>query len=67
MSLPLLWAGGEVVTRDDIMAAIERAKFGINERRLTPETIGKGLEKLFPWIPSLVKKENEFLGYQTLS
>ncbi|CAA6670080.1 unnamed protein product [Spirodela intermedia] len=58
--------GGEVVTRDDIMAAVERAKFGINERRLTPETISKGLEKLFPWIPSLIK-ENEFLGYQTLS
>ncbi|XP_078438119.1 cell division protein ftsH [Wolffia australiana] len=59
--------GGDVVTRDDIMEAVERAKFGINERRFTPETIGKGIEKLFPWMPSLIKKEDKFLGYQTLS
>lgn len=66
--------GGEAVSREDVMEAIERAKFGINDRRLTPTSIGKGLSKLFPWMPTLVGTEGTredgsqgFMGYQTLS
>ncbi|KAF4348087.1 hypothetical protein F8388_010050 [Cannabis sativa] len=66
--------GGEIVTRDDIMEAIERAKFGINDKQLRPSTIGKELGKLFPWMPSLARKSDtrtegfqDPLGYQTLS
>lgn len=62
------------MTRDDIMEAIERAKFGINDRQLRPTTLSKELGKLFPWLPSLMRKndtrEEGFqgpLGYQTLS
>ncbi|KAL5806047.1 hypothetical protein ACOSQ4_028780 [Xanthoceras sorbifolium] len=58
------------VTREDIMEAIERAKFGINDRQLKPNTI----RKLFPWIPSLMGRNDMKqeglqgpLGYQTLS
>ncbi|KAF5190271.1 Atp-dependent zinc metalloprotease ftsh [Thalictrum thalictroides] len=66
--------GGETVDREDIMDAIERAKFGINDKQMTPSTIKRELGKLFPWMPSLTKnidtKENGLegpLGYQTLS
>ncbi|EEF36382.1 Cell division protease ftsH, putative [Ricinus communis] len=66
--------GGETVTREDIMEAIERAKFGINDRQLGPTAISKELGKLFPWIPSLMRRNNTGqdglqgpLGYQTLS
>lgn len=62
--------GGEVVIREDIMAAIERAKFGINDRQFTPSTIGKGLGKLFSWMPSQVRSNDprgDGMGYQTLS
>ncbi|KAF8378500.1 hypothetical protein HHK36_029842 [Tetracentron sinense] len=66
--------GGEVVTREDIMEAIERAKFGINDRQLSPSTISKELGKLFPWMPSLMRRNDTRedglqgpLGYQTLS
>ncbi|PON45855.1 Spastin [Trema orientale] len=66
--------GGEIVTRDDIMEAIERAKFGINDKQFRPTSIGKELGKLFPWMPSLVRKNDtrqegfqDPLGYQTLS
>lgn len=62
------------MTRDDIMESIERAKFGINDNQLRPTTIGKELGKLFPWMPSLIRKNDtrqegfqEPLGYQTLS
>ncbi|KAL5808264.1 hypothetical protein ACOSQ3_028955 [Xanthoceras sorbifolium] len=58
------------VTREDIMEAIERAKFGINDRQFKPSTI----RKLFPWIPSLMGRNDMKqeglqgpLGYQTLS
>lgn len=68
----LVSAGGETVTREDIMEAVERAKFGINDRQ--PNTIGKGLGKLFPWMPSLMGRSDARqdglqvpLGYQTLS
>ncbi|XVF20522.1 hypothetical protein REPUB_Repub12eG0007800 [Reevesia pubescens] len=64
--------GGETVTREDIMEAVERAKFGINDRQ--PRTIGKELGKLFPWMPSLIGRSDTRqdglqgpLGYQTLS
>ncbi|EXB85832.1 ATP-dependent zinc metalloprotease FtsH [Morus notabilis] len=66
--------GGETVTREDIMEAIERAKFGINDKQLRPTALSKELGKLFPWLPSLMRKndtrEEGFqgpLGYQTLS
>ncbi|XP_062009698.1 probable inactive ATP-dependent zinc metalloprotease FTSHI 3, chloroplastic [Rosa rugosa] len=66
--------GGESVTREDVMEAIERAKFGINDKRLRPTRISNELGKLFPWMPSLTGKNNTRqdgaqgpLGYQTLS
>lgn len=62
------------MTREDIMEAIERAKFGINDRQLKPSTISKELGKIFPWMPSLVGRNDTKpdnlqgpLGYQTLS
>lgn len=62
------------MTREDIMEAVERAKFGINEQQLRPSSIRKELGKLFPWMPSLgrtadMKEEGQSgaLGYQTLS
>lgn len=66
--------GGDIVTREDVMEAIERAKFGIGDRQLRPSTISKELGKLFPWIPSLMGTNDTrqdglqgSLGYQTLS
>ncbi|KAL6143696.1 PREDICTED: ATP-dependent zinc metalloprotease FTSH 9, chloroplastic [Fragaria vesca subsp. vesca] len=66
--------GGESVTREDVMEAIERAKFGINDKRLRPTTISNELGKLFPWMPSLTGKNSTRqdgsqgpLGYQALS
>ncbi|KAK3212146.1 hypothetical protein Dsin_016852 [Dipteronia sinensis] len=66
--------GGGSVTREDIMEAIERAKFGINDRQLKPSTISKELGKLFPWMPSLMGRNDMKQdglqgpsGYQTLS
>ena len=60
------------MTREDIMEAVGRAKFGINDRQ--PSTIGKELGKLFPWMPSLMGRSDTRqdglqgpLGYQTLS
>ncbi|GMY24476.1 probable inactive ATP-dependent zinc metalloprotease FTSHI 3, chloroplastic [Fagus crenata] len=65
--------GSETVTREDIMEAIERAKFGINNK-LRPSTLSKELGKLFPWMPSLAGRNDTRqdglegpLGYQTLS
>ncbi|CAI9109962.1 OLC1v1009910C1 [Oldenlandia corymbosa var. corymbosa] len=66
--------GAECVSREDIMEAIERAKFGINDWRPSSSTLGKELGKLFPWVPSLVGRNDAKqkgldgpLGYQTLS
>ncbi|KAL9271322.1 putative inactive ATP-dependent zinc metalloprotease FTSHI 3, chloroplastic [Drosera capensis] len=67
--------GHESVTREDVMEAIERAKFGIDNRRPTMNTISKELGKLFPWMPSLTGKtdvrssegEEGLLGYRALS
>lgn len=68
------FTGGETVTREDIMEALERAKFGINDRHLTPNAISKELGKLFPWIPSILGRNDTGqdglqgpMGYQTLS
>ncbi|KAK9742460.1 hypothetical protein RND81_03G174600 [Saponaria officinalis] len=65
--------GGEAVSREDIMEAIERAKFGINNKT-SPSMISKELGKLFPWMPSLMGKSDSRtdgfqgpLGYQSLS
>ncbi|KAF7136423.1 hypothetical protein RHSIM_Rhsim08G0080800 [Rhododendron simsii] len=65
--------GCEFVSREDIMEAIERAKYGINDRALRPSTISKELEKIFPWMPSLIGRNGRRpddlqgpLGYQTL-
>ena len=62
------------MTREDIMEAIERAKFGISDKQLRPSTLGKELDKLFPWMPALVgrndTRQNGLQGpirYQTLS
>lgn len=67
--------GGEAVSREDIMEAIERAKFGINNKQTNPSMISKELGKLFPWMPSLMGKSDPKtsdaiqgpLGYQALS
>ncbi|XP_043704348.1 probable inactive ATP-dependent zinc metalloprotease FTSHI 3, chloroplastic [Telopea speciosissima] len=66
--------GGDTVTREDIMEAIERAKFGINDKQPTPSTFSKELGKLFPWVPSLIRRNDmrddglqSPLGYQTLN
>lgn len=65
--------GCEFVSREDIMEAIERAKYGINDRALRPSTISKELGKIFPWMPSLIGRNGTRpddmqgpLGYQTL-
>lgn len=65
--------GCEFVSREDIMEAIERAKYGINYRALRPSTISKELGKIFPWMPSLIGRNGRRpddlqgpLGYQTL-
>ncbi|KAL2586039.1 hypothetical protein AAZV13_13G029500 [Glycine max] len=66
--------GSETVAREDIMEAIERAKFGINDEQLRSSKISKELSKLFPWMPSLMGKSERRqddqqgpLGYQSLS
>ncbi|XP_042382396.1 probable inactive ATP-dependent zinc metalloprotease FTSHI 3, chloroplastic isoform X4 [Zingiber officinale] len=62
-------AGAETVTRDDMMEAVERAKFGINQKRSSPMTISKSLAKLFPWMLTSIGKDGfqGLMGYQTLS
>ncbi|XP_057445407.1 probable inactive ATP-dependent zinc metalloprotease FTSHI 3, chloroplastic [Lotus japonicus] len=66
--------GSETVAREDIMEAIERAKFGINDKQLRSSKIGKELSKLFPWMPSLMgrgdRRQDDLqgpLGYQSLN
>ncbi|EOA32733.1 hypothetical protein CARUB_v10016037mg [Capsella rubella] len=66
--------GGETVAREDIMEAIERAKFGINDKEVRSKTLGNELSKLFPWMPSLARRNGPDqdglqgpLGYQSLS
>ncbi|KZV45602.1 ATP-dependent zinc metalloprotease FTSH 2, chloroplastic [Dorcoceras hygrometricum] len=66
--------GGESVSREDIMESIERAKFGINEKQRSPNTLSRELGRLFPWMPSLMGRNDTGqdgtqgpLGYQTLA
>ncbi|XP_010497036.2 PREDICTED: probable inactive ATP-dependent zinc metalloprotease FTSHI 3, chloroplastic, partial [Camelina sativa] len=66
--------GGEAVAREDIMEAIERAKYGINDKEVRSRTLGNELSKLFPWMPSLARRNGPDqdglqgpLGYQSLS
>ncbi|XP_020203499.1 probable inactive ATP-dependent zinc metalloprotease FTSHI 3, chloroplastic [Cajanus cajan] len=66
--------GCETVAREDIMEAIERAKFGINDKQFRTSKISKELTKLFPWMPSLMgrsdRRQDDLqgpLGYQSLS
>ncbi|KEH25238.1 putative ATPase, AAA-type, core, peptidase M41, FtsH extracellular [Medicago truncatula] len=66
--------GSETVAREDIIEAIERAKFGINDKQLRSSKISKELGKLFPWMPSLMgrsdRKQDDIqgpLGYQSLN
>lgn len=66
--------GGECVAREDIMEAIERAKFGINERQISPSNITKEIGKIFPWMPTFKSRYDSRTdgspslgGYQTLS
>ncbi|XP_047319750.1 probable inactive ATP-dependent zinc metalloprotease FTSHI 3, chloroplastic [Impatiens glandulifera] len=66
--------GGECVSREDIMEAIERAKYGVNGKEARQSTLSKELGKLFPWMPLLNGKSDSRqdgfegpLGYQTLS
>ncbi|KAF3337043.1 ATP-dependent zinc metalloprotease FtsH [Carex littledalei] len=47
--------GGRIVTREDIMEAIEREKFGINDNKANAVSGSKALGKLFPWLPSLAQ------------
>lgn len=68
------FAGSETVAREDIMEAMERAKFGISDKQLRSSKISKELSKLFPWMPSLMGKSERRqddlqgpLGYQSLS
>lgn len=63
-----------MVSREDIMEGVERAKFGINNKQRTSNIISKELGKLFPWMPSIMGKSDSKtegfqgpLGYQTLS
>jgi len=74
VTMYLDFAGSETVAREDIMEAIERAKFGINDKQLRSSKISKELTKLFPWMPSLMGKNERRqddlqgpLGYQSLS
>ncbi|XP_058115074.1 probable inactive ATP-dependent zinc metalloprotease FTSHI 3, chloroplastic [Magnolia sinica] len=63
--------GGVKVNREDVMVAIERAKFENNDKQLTPSTIGKELGRLFYWMPSSIRSNDPradgLEGYQTLS
>lgn len=58
------------MAREDIMEAIERAKFGINERQISPSNLTKEIGKIFPWMPSFKSRTDgspSLGGYQTLS
>ncbi|GAB4831781.1 Probable inactive ATP-dependent zinc metalloprotease FTSHI 3, chloroplastic, variant 2 [Ancistrocladus abbreviatus] len=66
--------GGDSVSREDIMEAVERAKFGVNDRRQNVSSISEEFRKLFPWMPSLVGRNDTRsegiqgpMGYQALS
>ena len=62
------------MAREDIMEAIERAKFGINDRQMSPSNLTKEIGKMFPWMPTFKSRYDSrndrspsLGGYQTLS
>ncbi|CAL5016497.1 unnamed protein product [Urochloa decumbens] len=65
--------GGNTVSREDIMDAIEREKYGVNGRQETDDSERQGLTKLFPWLPKPGNKPSNpydfrgLMGYHTLS
>ncbi|WVZ86012.1 hypothetical protein U9M48_032860 [Paspalum notatum var. saurae] len=65
--------GGNTVSREDIMDAIEREKYGVNGRQGTDDSEKQGLTKLFPWLPKPGNKPSSpddfrgLMGYHTLS
>ncbi|KAF8703380.1 hypothetical protein HU200_032181 [Digitaria exilis] len=65
--------GGNTVSREDIMDAIEREKYGVNGRQETDDSERQGLTKLFPWLPKPGIKSSSpddfrgLMGYHTLS
>lgn len=65
--------GGNTVSREDIMDAIEREKYGVNGRQDTDDPGRQGLTKLFPWLPKPGNKPSSpddfrgLMGYHTLS
>ncbi|CAN6248976.1 unnamed protein product [Urochloa humidicola] len=65
--------GGNTVSREDIMDAIEREKYGVNGRQETSDSERQGLTKLFPWLlkpgnkPSNPDDFRGLMGYHTLS
>jgi hypothetical protein len=71
--LVLISPGGNTVSREDIMDAIEREKYGVNGRQQTYDSERQGLTKLFPWLPKPGNKPSSpddfrgLMGYQTLS
>ncbi|KAJ1686002.1 hypothetical protein LUZ63_017392 [Rhynchospora breviuscula] len=54
-SLLAVRRGGSLVTREEILEAIEREKFGIKEKQANAVKEGKSLIKLFSWLPSLAQ------------
>lgn len=65
--------GRNTVSREDIMDAIEREKYGVNVRQETDDSERHGLTKLFPWLPKPGNKPSSpddfqgLMGYHTLS
>ncbi|KAJ1271411.1 hypothetical protein BS78_06G126500 [Paspalum vaginatum] len=65
--------GGNTVSREDIMDAIEREKYGVNGRQGTDDSEKQGLTKLFPWLPKPGNRPSSpddfrgLMGYHTLS
>jgi len=65
--------GRNTVSREDIMDAIEREKYGVNGRQETDDSERQGLTKLFPWLPKSGNKPSSpddfrgLMGYHTLS
>lgn len=66
--------GGETISREDVMEAIERSKSGINSKQSRSNTMNNELGRLFPWMTSLMGRNEKKLegsqgplGYQTLS
>lgn len=50
----IVFLGGEVVAREDIMEVIERVKYGINDKEVKMRMLGNEFSKLFLWMFFLV-------------